>query len=290
VAFRTLSVTSPPGTPAYKVSPMPTPTFEIRIEHAFWRWQVLGWLGYGIAMFVAAAQELSFTDAFVNKAGNVVIGFSLSLALRQGYLRLLARGVPTARIVMFMLAGCLIGGALWSALANSLFWLYKLRDLTGMAPRHLFAWTLVHAIVLVAWCAIYLGVRQVDELQRAAALVQANRATGGAVPPLVVRAEGEVLQLPQDQIHCVEAARNYSCIVSDAGTHVVRVPLSKLAARLDSKSFIRVHRSAIVSIDRLRSLRGLPTQEAIATLVGGREVRVSRGFRAQVEQALAARR
>jgi hypothetical protein len=269
---------------------MPIPTLEIRNEHAFWRWQVLGWLGYGIAMFVAAVQELTFTDALVNKAGNVVIGFSLSVGLRAVYLRLRARGLPMTRIVLAMLAGCLIGGALWSLLANSLFWVYMLGDLTGVAPQRFFAWTLVHAIVFVAWCAIYLGATQADELQRAAAVLQAHRATSQAAPPLVVRAEGELLQLPQDQIHCIEAARNYSCIVSDAGTHVVRMPLSKLAARLDSRSFIRVHRSAIVSIDRLRSLRDLPTQEAIATLAGGREIRVSRGFRAQVKQVLATRR
>jgi hypothetical protein len=269
---------------------MSVPTLEIRNEHAFWRWQVLGWLAYGIAMFLAAAQELPLKDALANKTGNVLIGFSLSLGLREIHLRLRARGLPMARIVLVMLAGCLIGGAVWSVLANSLFWVYMLRDLSGMAPRHLFAWTLVHAIVFVAWCAVYLGATQADELQRAAAVSQAHRAVDDAASPLVVRAEGELLRLPQDQIHCIEAARNYSCIVSDAGTHVVRMPLSKLAARLDPKSFIRVHRSAIVSIDRLRSLRGLPTQEAVATLAGGREIRVSRGFRAQVEQALASRR
>ena len=173
--------------------------------------------------------------------------------------------------------------------ANSFFWLYMFGDLDGMQPRHQFAWTLVHAIVLVAWCAIYLGARQVDEMQRVAAVSQASRAGDEAPQPLVVRADGELLQLRQEQIHCIEAARNYSCIVSDEGTHVVRLPLSTLAARLDSRAFIRVHRSAIVAINRLKSLRGLPTQDAIATLTGGREVRVSRSFRGQVEQALATR-
>jgi DNA-binding LytR/AlgR family response regulator len=265
---------------------MSTPALEIRSEHPFWRWQALGWLAYGVAMFAAAVQELSFVDALLNKTGNAVIGFSLSLVLREIYLRLRARDVPIALILMAMLASCLIAGAVWSTLANSLFWFYMLGDLTGIAPRHFFAWTLVHAIVLVAWSAIYLGAGRVDELQRAAVMSQAAAETA---PPLVVRAEGELLQLPQDEIHCIEAARNYSCIVSDAGTHVVRMPLSQLAARLDSQSFIRVHRSAIVAIDRLRSLRSLPTHDAVATLAGGREIRVSRGFRSQVENALVTR-
>jgi hypothetical protein len=271
---------------------MSTPALELRSEHPFWRWQICGWLAYGVAMFVAAVQELSFGDALVNKTANVVIGFSLSLALRQIYLRLRARELPMARILPVMLGGCVAAGALWSMLANSFFWLYMLRDLGGMQPRYLFSWTLVHAIALVAWCAIYLGARQIDELQRAAAVAQTSTrvtADGGVQPPLMVRAEGQLLRLPQEQIHCIEAARNYSCIVSDAGTHVVRMPLSALASRLDPRAFIRVHRSAIVAVSRLRALRNLPTQDAIATLTGGREVRVSRGFRAQVEQALTTR-
>jgi hypothetical protein len=267
---------------------MTTPLLESN-EHAFWRWQVLGWLAYGAAMFIAAVQELSFGDALVNKTMNVFIGFSLSLALREVHLRLRARQVPFVRIVPVMLGGCLLAGAVWSVLANSFFWLYVLGNLDGIQPRHFFAWTLVHALVFVAWSAIYLGARRIDELQRAAAVAQARRIADDSAQPLLVRVDGELLRLPQEQIHCIEAARNYSCIVSDAGTHVVRQPLSVLAASLNSRAFIRVHRSAIVAVNRLRALRTLPTQDAIATLAGGREIRVSRGFRVQVEQALGVR-
>jgi hypothetical protein len=268
---------------------MPTPTLELRSIHSFWRWQVAGWLIYGLAMFIAAAQELPLRQALVNKSVNVALGFGLSLGLRACYLELRRRALPLSRLLPILLAGCFAGGALWSVLANGFFWWYLRGDFTDLQPRYLFAWTLVHAIVFVAWCAIYLGARVVDDLQRVAAVAQAARASHEAAEPLVIRAEGELIRLPQDQIHCIEAARNYSCIVSDSGTHVVRLPLSTLGAKLDARAFIRVHRSAIVSVRRLQSLRGLPTQDAILTLTGGREIRVSRGFRAQVEQALATR-
>lgn len=265
---------------------VPAPDLDLENSNAFWRWQVLGWLAYGLAMFIAAAQVLTLEQALVNKSVNVSIGFLLSLGLRAIYQRLQRRGEPLARIVPAMLAACLLAGAAWSVLANGCFWFYLHRDFAGLRPDQLFAWTLVHAIVFVAWCALCLGALRIDELQRQAAVAQAARANPGA--PLVVRAEGELLRLPQEQIHCIEAARNYSCIVSDTGTHVVRMPLTALAARLDSRAFIRVHRSAIVAVGRLKSLRGLPSQDAIATLAGGREIRVSRGFRAAVEKALAA--
>lgn len=264
------------------------PDLHLGDRHSFWRWQVAGWLFYGLAMFLAAVQELSFSQALVNKSVNVSIGLALSLGLRALHLELRQRGTPLPRILAALLLACFLAGAAWSLVANSFFWFYMRGGWQSMPASYLFAWTLVHAIVLVAWCAIYLAAVQFDELQRVRAQARAA-ALENCGSPLVVKAEGELLRLPQEQIHCIEAARNYSCIVSDAGTHVVRLPLTALAAKLDARSFIRVHRSAIVSVRKLKSLRTLPSQDAIATLQGGREIRVSRGFRAGVEQAMASR-
>lgn len=259
---------------------------------SFWRWQVLGWLAYGIAMFVAAVQELPVGQALINKCVNVGIGLTLSLGLRALFLGLRGRAHSLSVIIPAMLLACLAAGAAWSALANGFFWFYLFGDFASMGVGNLFAWTLVHAIVFVAWCALYMGAQLVADSRQASREAQTARfepADDNTPAPLVIRTDGELLRLPQDQIHCIEAARNYSCIVSDAGTHVVRLPLSTLGARLDSKAFIRVHRSAIVSVNKLLSVRALPTQDAIATLAGGREIRVSRSFRAQLEQALAMR-
>jgi hypothetical protein len=261
-------------------------TLELRTDTAFWRWHLLGWLLYGVGMFAAAAQWLSLPEAFVNKTVNVAVGFALSLMLRAIYLRQQARGQPLHTLLPLLLLGCILGGAAWSAVSNAWFWLYRGEDPLTLRMDQWFRWTLMHVMALVAWCACYLGAVWFDELQRARAVALASRLAAEPSPPLVVRADGELLQLPQDQIHCIEAARNYSCIVSDAGTHVVRVPLTTLAARLDSREFVRVHRSAVIAVRRLQSLRPLPTQDAIATLTGGREIRVSRSFRAQVERAL----
>jgi hypothetical protein len=257
-------------------------------RQSFWRWQVAGWLAYGIAMFIAAVQELSVSQALVNKSVNVTIGLVLSLVLRAAYLALRERGTSLPQLLGVLLLACLLAGAAWSVVAHSFFWLYLRGNWQGMPLDYLFGWTLVHAIILVAWCAIYLAAVNFDELQRVRAQARAA-SQDDSNAPLVVKAEGELLRLPQEQIHCIEAARNYSCIVSDAGTHVVRLPLTTLAARLDARSFIRVHRSAIVSVAKLQSLRALPSQDAIATLRGGREIRVSRSFRASVEQAMASR-
>jgi hypothetical protein len=33
-----------------------------KYAHVFWRWQLFGWLAYGLAMFIAAAQALAPAD------------------------------------------------------------------------------------------------------------------------------------------------------------------------------------------------------------------------------------
>jgi hypothetical protein len=264
------------------VSATPSQALSLEAELSpFWRWQIFGWLAYGTAMFIAAAQELPLEQALINKSANTAIGVGLSLTLRAIYRRF--RSIPLT------LAGCVAGGALWSVMANSLFWVYLGIDLAGIAPAQFFNWTLLHCLALLAWCALYIGVQRYDEAQQAHALALAARATPGS-SPLVVRADGELKRLPQAEIHCIEAARNYSCIVCSDGTHVVRQPLSALEARLDAGRFVRAHRSTLVAADRIRSLRVLPTQDAVATLQNGYEIRVSRACREQVERAMRATR
>jgi hypothetical protein len=283
-------------------TPPPTPPADSAVR-AFWRWQIAGWCLYGISMYVAAAPELPAFDAFVNKSVNTAIGFGLSLGLRSIYLRLRARGLQLAPLLAILAGCCLVTGVAWSVLANSAYWWYRGVDFVSMPLASYFGWTLMHAYVLLAWCAIYVSAQLHDDLQRLRALELARHAQAlidsrgveaaaaeapdaVAAAPLVVRSDGGIVRVPQSEIVCIEAARNYSCIVCESRVHVVRSPLATLEGRLEAARFLRVHRSTIVAVDRLRSIRALPGNDAIATLAGGREVRVSRRFRADVESAL----
>jgi DNA-binding LytR/AlgR family response regulator len=66
-----------------------------------------------------------------------------------------------------------------------------------------------------------------------------------------------------------------------AKSYLLRESLSSLEARLDPLRFARVHRAAIVQLDRVRELRG---DEAI--LRDGARIPVSRRRRAVLEQLL----
>jgi two-component system LytT family response regulator len=68
--------------------------------------------------------------------------------------------------------------------------------------------------------------------------------------------------------------------------HLHREPLRDLEARLDPRRFVRIHRSAIVRIDRIRQLQSLPSGDAAVVLRDGTELRVSRARRDAIRAVL----
>ena len=72
---------------------------------------------------------------------------------------------------------------------------------------------------------------------------------------IAVRENGRVLVLRLDEIDWIEAADNYVGLHCGGRTHMLRETMSEAEARLDPARFVRIHRSAIVNIDRIRELR-----------------------------------
>jgi len=82
----------------------------------------------------------------------------------------------------------------------------------------------------------------------------------------------------------IEAEDYYVLIHSKQGRHMVRASMASLEHRLDPHRFRRVHRTAIVNLDEVRTMHdrgGL-----LLTLSDGSEVSVSRSRRTQIEQLL----
>ena len=75
------------------------------------------------------------------------------------------------------------------------------------------------------------------------------------VSRLVVKNRGQILFLDVGDVDWIEAAGVYAAIHEGDREHLVRESLSALEARLDPSRFARIHRSAIVSLDRVTELR-----------------------------------
>jgi two-component system LytT family response regulator len=99
---------------------------------------------------------------------------------------------------------------------------------------------------------------------------------------LVVRDGSRVIVVPASDIDWIEAEDYYAGVHVGARVHLVREPLRDLEQRLQPRQFVRVHRSALVNVARIRELRPLPRGESEVVLRDGTRLRLSRGRRRSV--------
>jgi len=91
--------------------------------------------------------------------------------------------------------------------------------------------------------------------QHIMALLEELKAGPRYIERLVVKSAGRVFFLEVNTIDCIEAEGNYVRIHSGAKSHLLRETISGLEAQLDPREFLRIHRSAIVRIDRIKELQ-----------------------------------
>ena len=117
----------------------------------------------------------------------------------------------------------------------------------------------------------------------------APQAGGRGAERLLLPGTGRTLVVKVDEIDWIEAA-DY-CVRLHVGkrTHLLRRPLAELEAELDPARFVRIHRSAIVNIERVRQIRPHFKGDAVVDLDNGTELRVSRSHRSGLLAALARR-
>jgi len=92
--------------------------------------------------------------------------------------------------------------------------------------------------------------------------------------------------LREDEIDWIEAQDYYVEIHAGGNAHLHRETLRELEARLDPKRFVRIHRSAIVQVDRIRRLQSLPSGDATVLLKDGTVLRVARSRRDAIRALL----
>ena len=102
----------------------------------------------------------------------------------------------------------------------------------------------------------------------------------------VVKSEGRILFFTTDEIDWIEAASNYVKIYSNGKGYLVRHTMSDLERKLNPQQFLRIHRSIIVNIHKIRGVQPCNSGEFIVTLVSGKELPSSRGYRQNLSSLL----
>jgi two-component system LytT family response regulator len=130
-------------------------------------------------------------------------------------------------------------------------------------------------LVIVGLVHVYRAFRGADHPRGRASAEPA----GGYARRLEARSAGRVTLVDVDDVVWIEADGDYARVHVDGGDHLVSERMKHLERRLDPARFVRIHRSRIVNVDRVRELRHLSHGDYEVTLDDDTPLRVSRGRR-----------
>lgn len=105
-----------------------------------------------------------------------------------------------------------------------------------------------------------------------AALLRELRETGRRPERIVVRDGGRVSFVRVDEIDWIESEGNYLRLHVGADGHLIRGTIKACAERLDPESFVRISRSTIVNLDRVRAVHPWTRGELIVVLRDGTQL------------------
>ncbi len=105
---------------------------------------------------------------------------------------------------------------------------------------------------------------------------------------VMIKASGRVVLLKVEDIDFIEADGNYAKLHVGCKAHLLREKMHDLEGRLDPAKFVRIHRSAIVNLDRIKEMHPHFNGDYIVVLEDGRQLRLSRTRRENLEARLKA--
>jgi two-component system LytT family response regulator len=124
--------------------------------------------------------------------------------------------------------------------------------------------------------------------RRVAGLLDQTAAGSPARPlsRLIVKETGRAIFLSVDELDWIEAADYCVKLHVRGQTHLIRQSLQSLEGRLDPQRFFRVHRSALVNLDRVKEIQPLFKGEHVVILQDGTRLKLSRNRKDSLEQLL----
>jgi two-component system LytT family response regulator len=128
--------------------------------------------------------------------------------------------------------------------------------------------------------------------KRLTQLLEYLRSVSGALKPadgagrILVKSSGEIFFLKADEVDWIEAEGDYMKFHVAGRSHLMRETMARLEARLDETRFVRIHRSTIVNIERVRKLSPSFAGEYAVVLHDGTKLKLSRGYHERIASLL----
>lgn len=103
---------------------------------------------------------------------------------------------------------------------------------------------------------------------------------------LLIKSAGRVFFLKVDEIDWIGAEDYYVKLHVGRRSHLLRETMGEMEARLDPQKFLRIHRSTIVNVERIKELHQLFNGDYSVVLLDGTELKLSRSRREQMQTLL----
>lgn len=156
-----------------------------------------------------------------------------------------------------------------------------------------------HAVEAFRVRALDYLLKPIDDVRFAEALDRAFEASakapssrpvppGSPAPGFRVRVNGRIRLLRPSEVDWIQAEGDYLCLHALGREFLVRETMSAAERRLDGR-FLRIHRSTIVNVGRVRELLSCDNGDFRVFLEGGQELRLARTRRQAVERLLRSR-
>lgn len=119
-----------------------------------------------------------------------------------------------------------------------------------------------------------------------AVLAKAARREGEYAHRVVVKDGSRIHIIPVERLDYAQAQDDYLSLRSEGKSYLKMQTMASLEASLDPAVFVRVHRSYLVRLDRIRAIEPYSKGSRMAVLADGTQIPVSREGQARLEEHL----
>jgi len=122
--------------------------------------------------------------------------------------------------------------------------------------------------------------------QKLTALLAELRPEPRTTDRLAVKSDGKVVLVRTADVDWIEAADNYVNLHVGCESHLLRETMGSIEGRLDPRQFMRISRSAIINVERIKELQPMFHGDYAVILRNGTRLSLSRGYREKLQQLI----
>jgi hypothetical protein len=255
-----------------------------RGSRLFWEMHVIGWAAYGFALMAPWLGTYPVSLMLPNKLVIAGVGLLASWGLAAAY-RALERCGVEQHVLLVAAIGCsIVTGFAWDTIVVALIGPHGSHGMRALGavesgvPQ--FGGGLYHGLVMLTWSVSFLGLRA----------YRANRASvaqGAPVPQRIAARDGKrAVFLEAGEIDWIEADGDYIRVHAGSKHLMLRDTMTRFESTLPSDTYVRIHRSTIVNVAKVREFIPQRNRELKIVLRDGTTLRASRTYAQRLRDAI----